>query len=90
MSVLVLVGGPPQVGAAVCINDLNDPHQQSFLRGHDDSISCLTLSKTGRLLASGQKGRNSDVCVWDFNSRTLKFRSGGRIISIEEDLKVIC
>ena len=29
--------------------------QQTFLEGHSSDISCLTVSKDGRSLASGQK-----------------------------------
>lgn len=61
-------------GASVVINDLTDPHQQIFLRGHDDHISCMAMSKSGRLLASGQIGDNSDVCVWDVTKKNLLYR----------------
>jgi len=30
------------------ISNLNDPHKQEFLRGHDDNISRLTMSKSVR------------------------------------------
>jgi WD40 repeat protein len=40
-------------GGCIVICDLNDPHQQTFLRGHDNQITCLALSNTGNLLASG-------------------------------------
>jgi hypothetical protein len=63
-----------QVGAAIVVNDLGDPNKQEFLRGHDEAITCLAMSKSGRLLASGQAGRNSDVCVWSFDSRKLLYR----------------
>ncbi|CAD8212252.1 unnamed protein product [Paramecium pentaurelia] len=59
----------------IVIENLNDKHQQLFLRGHDMDISALTLSKTGRYIASGQMGsRNSKtpeapVILWDFNAR---------------------
>lgn len=42
-------------GGCIVICDLKDPHQQGFLRGHDNQITCLALSSTGRLLASGKK-----------------------------------
>ena len=56
------------------ICDLNDPSNQIFLRGHDDDIVTIALSKPGNLIASGQVGINSDVCVWDFKSRKLLYR----------------
>eukprot|EP00164_Ancoracysta_twista_P003295 GFYU01004401.1.p1 GENE.GFYU01004401.1~~GFYU01004401.1.p1 ORF type:complete len:617 (-),score=197.08 GFYU01004401.1:136-1986(-) len=61
-------------GGSVVIADISDPHNQTFLRGHDDNISCLSMSKTGRLLASGQVGENSDVVVWDFETRKPLYR----------------
>jgi len=45
---------------------------QSFLQGHDNHISCLSLSKSGKYLASGQQtfmGFNADIIVWDFERR---------------------
>ena len=32
-------------GSCIVICDLNDAHQQSFLREHDDQVTCLTISK---------------------------------------------
>jgi cilia- and flagella-associated protein 52 len=40
-------------GACIVICDLQDPHQQSFLRSHDDQVTCLAVSNSGQLLASG-------------------------------------
>jgi WD40 repeat protein len=42
---------------------------QHFLRGHDQRISCVTLSKTGNYLASGQQthmGFQAEIVLWDF------------------------
>ena len=61
-------------GGCVVIADFNDPHQQEFLRGHDDDISTLSVSPSGNLIASGQQGTNSDVIIWDYASRQIKFR----------------
>jgi hypothetical protein len=41
-------------GGCVVVADLGDPHNQVFLRGHDDLISALALSASGRYIASGQ------------------------------------
>lgn len=40
-------------GGCIVICDLMDAHQQHFLREHDDQITCLTISESGKLLASG-------------------------------------
>eukprot|EP00753_Platysulcus_tardus_P020616 PLAT8282.1.p1 GENE.PLAT8282.1~~PLAT8282.1.p1 ORF type:complete len:625 (-),score=294.66 PLAT8282.1:68-1903(-) len=61
-------------GGTVVVNDFSDPHAQSFLRGHDDDISCLAVSPSGDMIATGQMGENSDVIVWDFASKSEKYR----------------
>jgi WD40 repeat protein len=60
--------------AFAVINDLTDAHNQVFLRGHDDDISCLAVSASGRFIASGQTGDNSDVIVWDFEQHAVVWR----------------
>mmetsp|Transcript_5183 Transcript_5183/g.8782 ORF Transcript_5183/g.8782 Transcript_5183/m.8782 type:complete len:622 (+) Transcript_5183:78-1943(+) len=45
---------------------------QAFLQGHDNQVNCITVSKSGKLLASGQKtfmGFPADVIIWDFEQR---------------------
>jgi len=59
-------------GGNVVISDMNDPHNQTFLRGHDDKITCLTTSP--RFIASGQIGTNSDVIVWNQESKEIVYR----------------
>jgi WD40 repeat protein len=61
-------------GGCVVIGDNADPHNQVFLRGHDDRISCLHLSPDGSYIVSGQFGKNADACVWSFDERKLMFR----------------
>jgi len=34
----------------------------------------MAVSNSGRLVASGQGGKNSDVCIWDGASGRLMFR----------------
>jgi len=46
---------------------------QSFLQGHDNQVNCITVSPSGKLLASGQKtfmGFPADVIIWDFERRS--------------------
>jgi len=63
------------VGSAVVVGDLNDPHNQEFLRGHDMEVTALAVSATGAFIASGQagtthrKGFGAPVIVWDFETR---------------------
>ena len=61
-------------GANVIIGDLTDPHKQRFFKGHDDQVTCVAISHNGKLLASGQKGDNSDVLVWAFDQGKLMYK----------------
>jgi len=45
---------------------------QSFLQGHDNQVNCITVSRSGSLLASGQRtfmGFPADIIIWDFAER---------------------
>ena len=42
------------LGSTVVIRDLEARQSQRFLRGHSDAVSCLTVSPSGRYVASGQ------------------------------------
>jgi len=82
-------------GASVVVCDLADPHDQVFLRGHDNDITCLVLSPSGRYVASGQSGYNSDVVVWDFESKSLLYRlsehdHGISSVAFSHDEKLLC
>jgi WD40 repeat protein len=44
------------------------------LTAHDDLITCIAVSNNGQLIASGQTGDNSDVVIWDYNTKAAKFR----------------
>jgi len=57
------------VGGVVLVGDLSNPHEQAFLQGHDDFITCLAVSHGGHLCASGSQGANSDVILWDLASK---------------------
>jgi len=61
-------------GSSIVVRDIQDPHNQHFLTAHDDMITCLTISTNGNLLASGQKGENSDIVVWDFTTKQAIYR----------------
>ena len=39
------------------------------MTAHDDQITCVAVSNNGNLVASGQRGENSDVVIWDFNAK---------------------
>jgi WD40 repeat protein len=40
-------------GGCIVVCNIDDPHQQTFLRAHDDQITALSISHNGKLLASG-------------------------------------
>jgi cilia- and flagella-associated protein 52 len=61
-------------GSVIVIAELNDASTQEFLNGHDDEVTCLTINNDGSLIASGQKGVNSDLIIWDFEMRKIKFK----------------
>ena len=51
--------------------------QDRFLKGHTNYISALTLSNSGKYLASGQKtysGFKADIIVWDLEKMSLIHR----------------
>uniref|UniRef100_A0A7S1HLU2 EML-like first beta-propeller domain-containing protein n=3 Tax=Hemiselmis andersenii TaxID=464988 RepID=A0A7S1HLU2_HEMAN len=81
-------------GGCVVIADMSDPHNQVFLRGHDDYITCIALSPSGRYIASGQQGENADVIVWDFDEKRLVYRlqshdTGIACVSFSHDEKLL-
>lgn len=61
-------------GGCVVITALDDPHNQTFLRGHTQNISSLAVSPDCSVIASAQPGKESDVLVWDNTSRRMMYR----------------
>ena len=67
-------------GCLLVIADVSNPHEQEFLRGHNEAITCLAISPSGNLIASGQTSTtrvpNSEatVIVWDYKTRQPVFR----------------
>ena len=52
-------------GSTVVYGHLGKTGGQSFLRGHDDDVTCMAVSHSGKLIATGQTGVNADVVLWD-------------------------
>jgi len=77
------------MGSAIVVGDLNDPHQQEFLRGHDMEVSTLSISPSGRMLASGQlgtihrKGYGAPIIIWDMYTKTPMFTLQGHTERVE-------
>lgn len=63
-------------GRHVIISNTKDPHQQEFLRAHNEEITILALSPMGNMIASGQVSSTrvpdseAAVIVWDYKTRT--------------------
>ncbi len=41
------------IGGLLVIENVQDKHQQQFLRGHDMEISTIAVSNSGKLMATG-------------------------------------
>jgi len=67
-------------GCLLVIADVTSPHEQEFLRGHNEAITCLAISPSGNYIASGQASTtrvpNSEatVIVWDYKTRQPQYR----------------
>lgn len=64
------------LGSSIIVRNIIT-REQTFLRGHDNDITCLSISPSGRYLASGQKthsGFVADILIWDFADSKLKHR----------------
>jgi len=65
------------LGSTVVIRNVANPSEQHFLQGHSDNVTCLTVSPSGRYMASGQQthmGFQADVIVWDLESLSMVHR----------------
>ncbi|XP_062387120.1 cilia- and flagella-associated protein 52-like [Sardina pilchardus] len=52
-------------------------NKQDILQGHTNNVSCVTVSKSGRYVASGQvtfMGFKADVIIWDFSKKCIYSR----------------
>jgi WD40 repeat protein len=64
------------LGSTVIVRDIVS-RGQTFLRGHDNEITCLAISPSGKFIASGQKthsGFNADIMVWDFAEKKMVYK----------------
>lgn len=50
-------------GALGIVHDLAS-NTQDFFDGHDDDVTCISVSPDGSLAATGQVGRSPEACVW--------------------------
>ncbi|XP_060723217.1 cilia- and flagella-associated protein 52 [Tachysurus vachellii] len=64
------------LGCTLIIKNLLDK-KQSFLHGHTNNVSCVSVSRSGTYLASGQvtfMGFKADVIIWDYAKRDIHAR----------------
>lgn len=64
-------------GKLLVISDLDDPHEQRLLRGHDAYVSAVDISASGSMFATGQY-RSVDgfvwFNVWDYTTSQVRLR----------------
>ncbi|XP_039596390.1 cilia- and flagella-associated protein 52 [Polypterus senegalus] len=59
------------LGSTVIIQSLTT-QKQEFLQGHSNNVSCITVTRSGQYLASGQvthMGFKADILIWDYANR---------------------
>lgn len=67
------------IGAVAVVQQLDDPHNQKFLQGHDAEICSLDISRTGAFLATAQLGsphhpeQAAPVIVWNLASQSALY-----------------
>ncbi|KAI2663503.1 Cilia- and flagella-associated protein 52 [Labeo rohita] len=64
------------LGCTVIIKSLKSG-RQTFLHGHTNNVSCISVSKSGRYIASGQvtfMGFKADVIIWDYEKKEIYAR----------------
>eukprot|EP01029_Cantina_marsupialis_P012282 TRINITY_DN2711_c0_g1_i1.p1 TRINITY_DN2711_c0_g1~~TRINITY_DN2711_c0_g1_i1.p1 ORF type:complete len:631 (+),score=133.59 TRINITY_DN2711_c0_g1_i1:43-1935(+) len=58
-------------GCVVVIQDILNPHRQQYLRGHNEEVSALDVTRTGTLICTGQTAipnsatKEAPVIIWD-------------------------
>lgn len=58
------------IGSTIVIKNVEDPSKQTLLQGHSQKVTCMSLSKDGTKLASGQlthMGYLADIILWDIS-----------------------
>jgi WD40 repeat protein len=63
------------IGGLLVIENLHDKHKQQFLRGHDMEITAISISNSGRMIATGQLGTifqklpDAPIILWDYGKK---------------------
>ncbi|KAG5278993.1 hypothetical protein AALO_G00104960 [Alosa alosa] len=64
------------LGCTVILKSLKN-NKQTFLHGHTNNVSCVSISKSGNFIASGQvtfMGFKADAIIWDFAKKEMHAR----------------
>ncbi|KAJ6229617.1 echinoderm microtubule-associated protein-like elp-1 [Anaeramoeba flamelloides] len=48
-----------------------EKNTQKFFFGHDNEITCIMIHPSGNIVATGQNGDNSKICIWDTDNCSL-------------------
>jgi WD40 repeat protein len=73
------------IGTVLVISDVKDAHNQEFLRRHDEEITTLSVSTSGKYVATAQlgstkrKGNVATVIVWDLDKKKVIHEIEGHI-----------
>ncbi|XP_028829346.1 cilia- and flagella-associated protein 52 isoform X2 [Denticeps clupeoides] len=57
------------LGCTVIVKNIKSG-QQMFMHGHTNNVSCVTVSRTGHYIASGQ----ADIIIWDYAKKEIYAR----------------
>mmetsp|Transcript_45807 Transcript_45807/g.81862 ORF Transcript_45807/g.81862 Transcript_45807/m.81862 type:complete len:634 (-) Transcript_45807:154-2055(-) len=65
------------IGSCIVVREIGNPRADKFLLGHTDKVSCVTVSRSGRYIASGQTthmGFQADICIFEYATLKLLHR----------------
>mmetsp|Transcript_44839 Transcript_44839/g.80343 ORF Transcript_44839/g.80343 Transcript_44839/m.80343 type:complete len:658 (-) Transcript_44839:933-2906(-) len=62
------------IGKLLVFADMNDPHKQIILRGHDNEITAVDVSQSGKFICSAQTPLPAgdgygNIYIWDYENR---------------------
>eukprot|EP00630_Chrysocystis_fragilis_P005016 CAMPEP_0197401052 /NCGR_PEP_ID=MMETSP1165-20131217/17838_1 /TAXON_ID=284809 /ORGANISM="Chrysocystis fragilis, Strain CCMP3189" /LENGTH=612 /DNA_ID=CAMNT_0042927151 /DNA_START=529 /DNA_END=2364 /DNA_ORIENTATION=- len=82
-------------GASLVICNVAKSRGQHILCGHSGVISAMCLSKSGALIASGERGSSSDVLIWKYESLSIVHRLAEHdhevtAIAFSDDEELLC
>ena len=58
-------------GSNIILTNLLKSNENRLITIHDDFVTALALSNDGTIVASGQKGLNSNVIIWDLSTESI-------------------